>query len=340
MGGLKKHKKHKKDRQDATLDSKPPALKLILKVGSSSTTPEHSNTNSFDWQGPSGAQSTPQPQSLQNLSAMYTVHNDEESMQSINSSNYFMGPPNSHHKKSKKKKKKKDKTKDRERKQHRHHHKEKKRKRDESSQDEISFNEDSLQEPADNPLNREPRLCVIRQRTERTCLQKLLEHLLKAVEKRDVQNFFAWPVTDNIAPGYSHIISNPMDFSTMRQKIEDNLYPSLQEFIGDFRLMCTNALEYNHVDTIYYKAAKKLLHAGMKLMTPEKLGSWVVTHLPSLSSTELGFEIFQDIKPELDMDTEDIIDSGIIPPLSKFEAIPDDMSPDEILAQCQVSPSF
>lgn len=62
-----------------------------------------------------------------------------------------------------------------------------------------------------------------------------------------------------------------MDFSTMRQKINENLYPNLSEFVIDFRLMCTNALEYNHVDTIYYKASKKLLHAGIKLMQPEKL---------------------------------------------------------------------
>lgn len=202
MGGIKKHKKHKSDRKDRPLDGQlaltekltQPALKLILKVGSSSTTPEHSN----EWTGPSAAgQSLP-------FAPSYSVQGqDEESVQSVNSANFFMGPPNSHHKKSKKKKKKKEKSKDKERK-HRHHHKDKKRKKEESSQDEISFNEDSLTEPAvgsPNPLNREPRLCVIRQRQERSSLQKLLEHLLKVLEKRDPQNFFAWPVTDNIAPG-------------------------------------------------------------------------------------------------------------------------------------------
>lgn len=265
MGGLKKHKKHKSEKRDKYEGQfgadKPPALKLILKVGSSST-PEHSN----EWPGPSQTPSGPPLYSVQGQ--------DEESHQSATSANYFMGPPNSHHKKSKKKKKKKDKSKDRERK-HRHHHKEKKRKRDESSQDEVSFGEDSLIEAAvgsPGALSREQRSCVLRQRQERTALQKLLDYLLKALEKRDPQQFFAWPVTDNIAPGYSHIISRPMDFSTMKQKIDDNQYGTLQDFVSDFRLMCTNAMEYNHVDTVYYKTSKKLLHAGMKLMQPDKLG--------------------------------------------------------------------
>lgn len=264
MGSVKKHKKHKSDKKEKVegtfTPEKPPALKLILKVGSSST-PEHST----EWQAPT---QTPPGAPLYSVAGQ-----DEESIQSVASSSYFMGPPNTHHKKSKKKKKKKDKSKDREHK-HRHHHKEKKRKREESSQDEISFDEASLQETAVNSpgtLNREPRLCVIKQKQERTGLQKLLEHLLKALEKRDPQQFFAWPVTDNIAPGYSHIISKPMDFSTMKNKIDNNLYLNLQEFIVDFRLMCTNAMEYNHVDTVYYKASKKLLHAGMKLMQPDKL---------------------------------------------------------------------
>lgn len=74
---------------------------------------------------------------------------------------------------------------------------------------------------------RELRTCVIKKLQERSPLSKALDHLLGLLEKKDPQNFFAWPVTENIAPGYSTIISNPMDFSTMRQKIEDNQYSNL-----------------------------------------------------------------------------------------------------------------
>lgn len=166
----------------------------------------------------------------------------------------------------------------------------------------------------------------------------MLDHLLKAIEKRDPQQFFAWPVTDNIAPGYSSIITQPMDFSTMRQKIEDNLYNNLQEFLADFKLMCTNAMEYNHVDTIYYKASKKLLHAGLKLMQPEKL-SWIYNLLPELSSADLGFEIPTECRPENKIDHES--EDGPTPakrrmPVTKFEAVLDDLEPDEILARSQL----
>lgn len=70
----------------------------------------------------------------------------------------------------------------------------------------------------------------LRPRQERPALQKLLELLLPNLERKDPRQFFAWPVTDNIAPGYSSIINKPMDFSTMKQKIEDNQYRTLQEF--------------------------------------------------------------------------------------------------------------
>lgn len=51
------------------------------------------------------------------------------------------------------------------------------------------------------------------------------------LEKKDVKQVFAWPVTDQIAPGYSQTITQPMDFSTMRQKIDDNAYSNLNAYI-------------------------------------------------------------------------------------------------------------
>ncbi|XP_044635460.1 bromodomain-containing protein 9 isoform X4 [Equus asinus] len=39
----------------------------------------------------------------------------------------------------------------------------------------------------------------------------------------------------------------------------------------DFKLMCDNAMTYNRPDTVYYKLAKKLLHAGFKMMSKERL---------------------------------------------------------------------
>ncbi|KAF5914395.1 hypothetical protein HPG69_017301 [Diceros bicornis minor] len=89
--------------------------------------------------------------------------------------------------------------------------------------------------------------------------------------RKDPHGFFAFPVTDAIAPGYSMIIKHPMDFGTMKDKIVANEYKSVTEFKADFKLMCDNAMTYNRPDTVYYKLAKKILHAGFKMMSKERL---------------------------------------------------------------------
>lgn len=60
--------------------------------------------------------------------------------------------------------------------------------------------------------------------------------------------------------------------------------------------MCGNAMVYNHPDTIYYKAAKRLLHAGVKTMSPEKLKS-LCASMPiilQIPKEQLGFEIHSE----------------------------------------------
>ncbi|XP_008208464.3 bromodomain-containing protein 7 isoform X1 [Nasonia vitripennis] len=345
---------------------KPPALKLILKVGGSCGTPEHVGGDSPG----QGAMLSQHYQ--QQLGFNYSVTGGEGEY------DRFLG-----HKKLKKKKKKKDK-------RHKHHHKDKKRKREESSQESVGDGDESILEvpkkiapihqslpprpiippsneprPA-NPIaasglspHREPRTCVLRKIAERTPLQRLLEHLLRSMEKRDPQQFFAWPVTDNIAPGYSQIITNPMDFSTIKQKIDDNNYQNISEFVSDFKLMCDNATTYNHPDTIYYKAAKKLLHVGLKMVTPDKLKQLraVLVYMQDLTKDELGFELGTEdlVSPDIHITEEQIEKEREqeeqmeeaeelrketqrkirLANLGKFEAIPDDLTPEEILKQAR-----
>ena len=57
-----------------------------------------------------------------------------------------------------------------------------------------------------------------------------------------------------------------MDFGTMRQKVEQHQYASLDEFERDFNYVWNNAMVYNTKDTIYYRAAVRIRDAGKKIM--------------------------------------------------------------------------
>ncbi|XP_057196620.1 bromodomain-containing protein 9 isoform X2 [Triplophysa rosa] len=138
---------------------------------------------------------------------------------------------------------------------------EKKRKREKVE----SESEAEAEQQADRPV----RACRTQQENESTPRQQLLEHFLRLLQRKDPHGFFAFPVTDAIAPGYSMIIKHPMDFSTMKDKIAANEYKTITEFKADFKLMCDNAMVYNRPETVYYKAAKKLLHTGFKMMSKQ-----------------------------------------------------------------------
>lgn len=157
-----------------------------------------------------------------------------------------------------------------------------------------SVRSDSLKSPSStSDSGREARTCVLKVR--RKPLTNLLSHLLGLLEKKDTQQFFAWPVSDDIAPGYSNIIANPMDFFTMRTKIDDNKYQTLTEFIDDFKLICLNAVRYNQEDTVYHIAAKKLLHIGTKMLKPYNLVRLkpLQIYFQELTAMELGFDLAQ-----------------------------------------------
>lgn len=49
------------------------------------------------------------------------------------------------------------------------------------------------------------------------------------LRRKDPSAFFSFPVTDLIAPGYSLVIRQPMDFSTIKEKVKNDYYQSLDE---------------------------------------------------------------------------------------------------------------
>lgn len=171
-----------------------------------------------------------------------------------------------------------------------------------------SVRSDGLKSPSSiSDSGRDARNYMLKMRSKP--LGKLLNHLLSLIEKKDTQQFFAWPVSDDIAPGYSNIIANPMDFFTIRSKIEEGKYQALTEFIDDFKLICLNAIQYNQEDTVYHIAAKKLLHVGLKMLKPGNLVRLkpLQIYFQELTPTELGFDLSQS---HHDNDLNMLIDSA------------------------------
>ncbi|RIB04970.1 Bromodomain-containing protein, partial [Gigaspora rosea] len=81
---------------------------------------------------------------------------------------------------------------------------------------------------------------------------------------------FLEPVDTTVVTDYLTIIQKPMDFGTMRQKIDRNEYSSIDEFKAYFALVCNNCKTYNAPETLYYKSADKLWQFGEKSIERER----------------------------------------------------------------------
>ncbi len=85
--------------------------------------------------------------------------------------------------------------------------------------------------------------------TERQFEIKLLRKIIKLAVARmnenDSQRCFLNPVTDDIAPGYSSLIKQPICLSEIEKKAIDLQYSSLSKFEKDVQLMFSNCIRYN-----------------------------------------------------------------------------------------------
>ncbi|XP_043858013.1 bromodomain and PHD finger-containing protein 3 isoform X2 [Dromiciops gliroides] len=97
---------------------------------------------------------------------------------------------------------------------------------------------------------------------ELTPFNVLLRTTLDLLQEKDPAQIFAEPVNLREVPDYLEFISKPMDFSTMRLKLESHLYHTLEEFEEDFNLIVTNCMKYNAKDTIFHRAAVRLRDLG------------------------------------------------------------------------------
>lgn len=82
--------------------------------------------------------------------------------------------------------------------------------------------------------------------------------ILLAMLRRDPLLLFAEPVPSDVE-AYTKIVTDPIDFGKIKSKVLKDEYKTLAAFLSDARRLCTNALAYNPVGTIYNKTAKELL---------------------------------------------------------------------------------
>ncbi|KAF0911047.1 hypothetical protein E2562_005434 [Oryza meyeriana var. granulata] len=88
--------------------------------------------------------------------------------------------------------------------------------------------------------------------------KKLLLFILDRLQKKDTYGVFSEPVDPEELPDYHEIIEHPMDFSTIREKLLNDSYTSLEQFESDVFLLTSNAMSYNSDDTIYYRQARSI----------------------------------------------------------------------------------
>ena len=97
-----------------------------------------------------------------------------------------------------------------------------------------------------------------------------LGRIMELLQENDTQEIFAEPVDTDEVADYLDIVKKPMDFSTMRKKLENFEYSSIDLFEEDFTLMVNNCLSYNEKDTIYYRAGTKMRDMGGSIIRQAK----------------------------------------------------------------------
>ncbi|XP_045165430.2 bromodomain adjacent to zinc finger domain protein 1A-like isoform X2 [Mercenaria mercenaria] len=96
---------------------------------------------------------------------------------------------------------------------------------------------------------------------------KMLEDIVLGLMEEDEAWPFLRPVNKKDAPDYYEIIKKPMDFQTIKNKINKFLYTDPAEIVQDTRQIFTNCIEYNKRTTQEFKAGanmSKLFEKRMK----------------------------------------------------------------------------
>ncbi|XP_054608838.1 bromodomain-containing protein 1 isoform X4 [Dunckerocampus dactyliophorus] len=128
----------------------------------------------------------------------------------------------------------------------------------------------------------------------------VLRTLLDQLQSKDQARIFTQPVDVSEVPDYLDHIKYPMDFSTMRQRIDAQNYTNFDQFEIDFNLIVDNCMKYNAKDTYFYRAAVRLRDQGGAVIRKarrdaEKIGfdaesGMHLVDVPEMKTTSFSWE--------------------------------------------------
>ncbi|KAK2462175.1 hypothetical protein APHAL10511_005807 [Amanita phalloides] len=125
-------------------------------------------------------------------------------------------------------------------------------------------------------------------------LKEVLTKLITQIKRKDDYAFFLRPVDPTQVSGYADVIQRPMDFGTMKVKVEKGRYRSLDDFSSDLKLVTSNAKTFNPQGSIYYTEA-------------DRIEAWALDHIAKAAPTVIQFEADWNIDIEKD-DESNLVD--------------------------------
>uniref|UniRef100_A0A182N826 Bromodomain-containing protein n=1 Tax=Anopheles dirus TaxID=7168 RepID=A0A182N826_9DIPT len=85
-----------------------------------------------------------------------------------------------------------------------------------------------------------------------------LKKLIKQIQQHKSAWPFMEPVDPNEAPDYYRVIKEPMDLQKIEGKIDNKVYQTLSEFIGDMTKVFDNCRYYNPKESPFFRCAESL----------------------------------------------------------------------------------
>ncbi|WJX31331.1 hypothetical protein P8452_19768 [Trifolium repens] len=86
----------------------------------------------------------------------------------------------------------------------------------------------------------------------------VLENVIDFLQRKDQDDLFGEPVNPDTVENYHIIVKEPMDFGTMRAKVHEGMYTSLEQFKRDVFLLCFNAMNAYPETSRYHKVAEDI----------------------------------------------------------------------------------